>query len=74
MLNNLYVLELETEECLFISEYSKNRRGLQLALDKVEAFIKQGKRFSAFISCTETNEVVWSSRDANLPEMPLKNI
>jgi hypothetical protein len=58
--NNKYILEIETECCIMISEYSKSIEGLEGALNKVESFILIGKSFSAQIVCSNSKEIVWS--------------
>ena len=58
--NNKYILEIETETCILISEYSKNKNGFKKALMKTEALMRVKEILSAHILCSDSKEIVWS--------------
>lgn len=58
--NNKYILEIETETCILISEYSKNKNGFKKALMKTQALMRVKEILSAHILCSNSKEIVWS--------------
>ena len=57
---NNYILEIETETCILISEYSKNKNGFKKALMKTEALMRVKEILSAHILCSNSKEIIWS--------------
>lgn len=60
MLNNTYTLEIDTSDCIIISDYERNLNGLKEALVTAKSYCRSNKLFSAKIICSETKEEVWS--------------
>ncbi len=58
--NNKYILEIETETCILISEYSKNKNGFKKALMKTQDLMRVKEILSAHILCSNSKEIVWS--------------
>jgi hypothetical protein len=58
--NNKYILEIETETCILISEYSKNKNGFKKALMKTQALMRVKEILSAHILCSDSKEIIWS--------------
>lgn len=56
---NKYILEIETDSCLLISYYNKNKSGFKKALMRTEALLRVKKILSAQILCSNSKEVVW---------------
>ena len=71
---NKYILEIETEACILVSVYEKTREGLENAFLRIESFLMNQKSSEIKILCSDSKEIAWSISDANLPQMPLKNI
>lgn len=63
--DNKYVLEIETEVCIFISIYDKSRKGLQKAFRKAEEVLIRKKIISARIFISDSKEEVWCNFRAN---------
>jgi hypothetical protein len=57
---NKYILEVETDLCVYISFYSKNKSGFKKALMVAQALALVKKIFSAKIFCSASKELVWS--------------
>lgn len=57
---NKYILEVESEVCIHISIYSKNKTGLKKALIKAQSLMHGKEILSAQILCSDLKEVVWS--------------
>jgi len=62
---NKYILEIETEVCIFISVYDKSRKGLQKAFRKAEDVLYRKKIISARIFVSNSKEEVWCKSCAN---------
>jgi hypothetical protein len=58
--NNKYILEIETETCILISEYSKNKNGFKKALMKTQDLMRVKEILSAHILCSDSKEIIWS--------------
>lgn len=56
---NKYILEIETDSCLLISYYNKNKSGFKKALMRTEALLRVKKILSAQILCSNSKEVAW---------------
>ena len=56
---NNYILEIETDSCILISFYNKNKSGFKKALMKTEALLRVKKILSAQILCSDSKEVAW---------------
>jgi len=54
-----YILEIETDSCLLISYYNKNKSGFKKALMRTEALLRVKKILSAQILCSNSKEVAW---------------
>ena len=57
---NNYILEIETETCILISEYSKNKNGFKKALMKTQDLMRVKEILSAHILCSNSKEIIWS--------------
>jgi len=69
MLNNYYVLEMETNVCINIKWFEKNRKGLKEAFLRAESFLLFHPDAKASILENSTQELVWSSSGANPPKI-----
>lgn len=56
---NKYILKIETDSCLLISYYNKNKSGFKKALMRTEALLRVKKILSAQILCSNSKEVAW---------------
>ena len=57
---NNYILEIETETCILISVYSKNKNGFKKALMKTQDLMRVKEILSAHILCSNSKEIIWS--------------
>ena len=57
---NKYILEVESEACIHISIYNKNKIGLKKALSKAQLLMSGKEILSARILCSDSKEVVWA--------------
>lgn len=55
-----YILEIETDLCILISAYNKNKSGFKKALMKAQAEMQVKEIISAKIFCSDSKEVAWS--------------